>query len=145
MTFFLVTLAEASLKAGMPQEGMVALDEAEKLVTQLSEHYYEAEVYRVRGELRFALSAQDQTVAIADIERAIAIAREQQARSLELRATTSLYRLAHSRSSSMEKRQLLYKIYRSFSEGFGTTDLEVARTALEVTSEARTKPHLSER
>ncbi|HXM95259.1 MAG TPA: protein kinase [Candidatus Dormibacteraeota bacterium] len=137
MTFFLVTLAEAYRKAGLPTEGMAVLDEAEALVFKNSEHYYEAELYRVKGELRFALAPQDPAGAEADIEHAITIARQQKAKSLQLRATMSLCCLPHRPSRSEEIRQLLYDIYQSFSEGLGTADLLMARTALEVVSEAR--------
>lgn len=137
MTFFLVTLAEAYRKAGLPRKGMTVLDEAEALVEQNSEHYYEAELYRVKGELRFALVPQDHEGAEAEIRRAIEIARQQQARSLQLRATTSLFCVAQSRSRPQETRQLLFEIYRSFSEGFGTADLQLARAALEMLSATR--------
>jgi serine/threonine protein kinase/predicted ATPase len=131
MTFFLVTLAEAYGKAGRPKDGMVVLDEAEALVARNSEHYYEAELYRVKGELRLALAPEDPASAEAEIERAIAIARQQQARSLQLRATTSLSRLPQRRSRPQETRALLYEIYRSFAEGLGTADLLMAKAALE--------------
>jgi class 3 adenylate cyclase/predicted ATPase len=137
MTFFLVTLAEAYRKAGLPKEGMIVLDEAEALVKRNSEHCYEAELYRVKGELKLAVSPQDLASAEADIRRAIAIARQQQTKSLQLRATTSLCCLPQERSRSQETRQLLHKIFQSFSEGFGTADLLVARKALDALSKAR--------
>jgi serine/threonine protein kinase/predicted ATPase len=137
MTFFLVTLAEAYRKARLPKKGMIVLDEAEALVEQNSEHYYEAELYRVKGELRLALAPQDHDGAEAEIRRAVEIASHQKAKSLQLRATTSLFYVAQSRSRSQETRQLLFETYRSFSEGFGTADLQLARAALEMLSAAR--------
>jgi hypothetical protein len=80
---------------------------------------------------------QDHEGAEAEIRRAIEIARQQQARSLQLRATTSLFCVAQSRSRPQETRQLLFEIYRSFSEGFGTADLQLARAALEMLSATR--------
>jgi predicted ATPase len=137
MTFFLVTLAEAYRKTGRFKEGMDVLDEAEALVTRNSEHYYEAELYRVKGELRFALAPQDEVAAEAEIKRAISIARQQETRALQLRATTSLCYLPHRRSRPQETRQVLYEIYESFSEGLGTADLMVAKAALEALADAK--------
>jgi len=135
MTFFLVTLAEAYLKVGLLERGLAVLDEAQELVVRNSEYYYEAELYRVRGELRFALACQDTAGAEADMEHAILIACQQKAKSLQLRATMSLYSLPHRRSQ--ETRKLLQDIYQSFSEGFATADLLKARAALELSSETR--------
>ncbi len=132
MTFFLITLADAYRKVGRPNEGMAELDEAEVLVTRNSEHYYEAELYRVKGELRLALAPQDQASAEAEFERAIAIARQQQTKSLQLRATTSLCSLPQRRSRPQETSALLSEIYRSFSEGLATADLLEAKATLEL-------------
>src|SRR5260370_3178447 len=132
MTFFLITLADAYRKVGRPNEGMAELDEAEVLVTRNSEHYYAAELYRVKGELRLALAPQDQASAEAEFERAIAIARQQQTKSLQLRATTSLCSLPQRRSRPQETSALLSEIYLSFSEGPAPADLLRAKATLEL-------------
>jgi len=137
MTFFLVTLAEAYGKAKQPKEGMVFLDEAEALVTRNSEHFYEAELYRIKAELRLALVQQQRAEAEAEIERAIAIAGQQQAKSLQLRAAMSLFRF-HDGEIRSRGRQLLYDVLRSFSEGFDTADLMIATTALAAQDRAKT-------
>src|SRR5262249_52893267 len=110
---------------------------AEMLVAQNSEHYYEAELYRVRGELRFAISPQEIARAEADIERAIDIAHKQRAMSLQLRATMSLWRLHQGERQSRRTLQRLHDIYQSFSEGFDTMDLQMAQSALRKLSHAR--------
>jgi predicted ATPase/serine/threonine protein kinase len=129
-TFFLVTLAEAYGKANRPRDGMAVLEEAEALVARNSEHYFEADLYRVRGELKLALAPQNRAEAEADIRRAITIARQQQTKTLLLRAATSLFRLHEEHAQSTATRQLLYDVLRSFSEGFDTADLTLATSAL---------------
>jgi predicted ATPase len=97
--YFLALLAEAYGKAGQTVEGLTALAEALVVVDKTGEHYYEADLYRLRGELTLAQSSvtnpqppipNSQTEAEACFHKAIEIARKQQAKSLELRATMSL-------------------------------------------------------
>ncbi|HSB60677.1 MAG TPA: AAA family ATPase, partial [Vicinamibacteria bacterium] len=131
MTFFLVTLAEALGKAGRPRDGLAVLDQAAAMVATNAEHYYEAELYRLRGELALALDPGDPAGAEADIRRAVAIARSQAAKSLELRAATSLGTLLRGQGRSGEARPLLAELLAWFTEGFDTADLVSARTLLD--------------
>jgi class 3 adenylate cyclase/predicted ATPase len=130
------SLAVAQAKAGQPQEGLVTLAEALALVAETDEHHSEAELYRLRGEL--LLMQDDEAEAEASLreaescfQHAIEVARRQQAKSWELRATTSLARLWREQGRVDEARQVLGEIYGWFTEGFGTADLRDARSLLE--------------
>src|SRR5580693_2662142 len=92
---------------------------------------YEAEMYRLKGEL--LLQQKDSSAAEAQrcFERAIAIARTQSATSFELRATTSLARLLGSQGRRDEALTMLADIYNWFTEGFDTADLKDAKTLLD--------------
>ena len=132
----LALLAEACRKMGQYEEGLSVLSEAQTLVNRTGEHYYEAELYRLRGELTLAQSGvQGLESRIKKAEecflKAIDIARKQQARSLELRATVSLARLWQQQGKQKEAHQLLFEIYHWFTEGFGTKDLQEAKALLE--------------
>jgi adenylate cyclase len=94
------------------------------LVARTGEGLYEAELYRLRGEA-------DPRRAEEDFRRAIEIARRQEARSLELRAAMSLYRLALRRGEAAPERRLLDQAYRGFTEGLETPDLADAARLLE--------------
>jgi predicted ATPase len=127
---------------GRPEEGLAALAEAAAIVQRTGEQWYEAELYRLKGTLTLqklqATSTQSPTPssrAEAEAEacflKAIEIAQRQQARSLELRATTSLARLWQQQDKREEARQLLAEIYNWFTEGFDTKDLQEAKALLE--------------
>jgi predicted ATPase len=122
-------LAEAQAKAGQPLEGLTTLTEALALVEETDERHWEAELYRVRGELLLAQG--DEAEAEASFHKAIEVARGQSAKSWELRATVSLCRLWQQQDKREQARQRLAEIYGWFTEGFGTTDLIEARTLLE--------------
>jgi predicted ATPase len=92
---------------------------------------YEAEVYRLRGELLLQQSAAQQGEAEASLQQALTVARRQQAKSLELRAAMSLSRLWQRQGKRDEARQLLTEIYDWFTEGFDTADLQEAKALLE--------------
>ena len=128
-TSFLAALAEGYAKAGQPEQGLDALAEAFSLVTQTGERYYLAELHRLQGEL--LLMQGDETEAEASFHKAIEIARRQQAKSWELRATASLSRLWQRLGKREEARQMLAEIYGWFTEGFDTPDLKEAKVLLE--------------
>ena len=86
-----------------------------------------AELYRIRGELLLAVSAEHQDEAEACLRRALDIARRQQAKSPELRATMSLVRLLDNQRKREEARAMLAKIYGWFTEGLDTAGLKEAR------------------
>jgi predicted ATPase len=91
----------------------------------------EAELYRLKGELLLTLSRDHQAAAEACYHQALDVARRQQARSLELRAATSLSRLWQQQGKRREACQRLAEIYGWFTEGFDTADLQEARALLE--------------
>ena len=122
-------LAETQTKAGQPAQGLTTLDEALAMVEETDERYCEAELYRIRGEL--LLEQGNETDAEASFDKAIEVARRQQARSWELRAATSLARLWQGQGRIDEARQTLGQVHDWFSEGFETHDLQEARTLLD--------------
>ena len=123
------SLAVAQAKAGQPQEGLATLAEALDLVAETEEHHWEAELYRLRAELLLVLN--DENGAEDSLHKAIEVARRQQAKSWELRATTSLARLWQEQGRTDKARQMLAEIYDWFTEGFDTPDLREAKTLLE--------------
>ena len=92
---------------------------------------YEAEVYRLAGVLLLQRSAEQQGEAEERFQRALDIARRQQAKSWELRSAMSLARLWQRQGKRVETRELLAPIYGWFTEGFDTADLQEARALLE--------------
>ena len=95
------------------------------------ERWYEPELYRLKGELLLQQSSDNQVKAEASFHHALAIARNQQAKSFELRAAISLARLWQSQGKCTEAYELLAPIYGWFTEGFDTADLQEAKALLE--------------
>jgi hypothetical protein len=108
-----------------------ALEEALALVHETGERSYEAELYRLRGELRLSASAPDECASEADFLRAKQIAADQGAKLAELRAATSLARLWLDQGKRTEARDLLAPVYGWFTEGFDTLDLKQAKALLD--------------
>jgi predicted ATPase len=128
---------------GRAAEGLMVLGEALAAAHQTGARYYEAELYRLKGELLLAKEgeregkghkAKGTRQKVEEVEacfqQALAVARRQQARSLELRAAMSLSRLWQRHGQKEQARQLLTPIYHWFSEGFDTTDMQQARALL---------------
>jgi class 3 adenylate cyclase/predicted ATPase len=133
---YLALLAEAYGTAGQVEGGLVVLAEALDAVAKTGERYYEAELYRLKGGLTLAQSSvQGLESRVKEAEecflKAIDIARKQQAKSWELRATISLARLWQSQGKQHEACNTLSKIYHWFTEGFDTKDLQEAKALLE--------------
>jgi predicted ATPase len=125
-------LGEACGGAGRPQEGLEALAEAQDLANATGgESYWQPELHRLRGELLFQHDPTAVAAAEACFHQALAVARRQQARSLELRAALSLGRLWDRQGKTPAARELLAPIYGAFTEGFQTHDLQTARTLLD--------------
>jgi len=129
--WFCTLLAEASDYLGHPEDGLQALTEAHTLVEQHEERFWEAEVCRLRGVLLLRQPGTPQAEAETWLQRALDVARRQEAKSLELRAAMSLARLWHQQGRHTEARDLLEPIYGWFTEGFDTADLQEARALLE--------------
>jgi DNA-binding winged helix-turn-helix (wHTH) protein/predicted ATPase len=146
---FLGLLAEALAATHKYEQGLAALDEALDIIDRKGERYYEAELFRLKGELLLAQSRgrsmarsvgegepvvdADQVVAEAldCFNRSIMIARKQQAQSIELRTVMSLARFYQSKGKPEEARALLTRIYSEFNEGFATADLQEAKAMLD--------------
>ena len=127
MSLYLGWLAEASLEGSNYREADAALGEAFAIVEGNRERLWEAELLRLRGELKSACQGD----AEADFRRAVEVARSQRAKSLELRATTSLARLLCDKNRGDEARTVLAEIYNWFTEGFDTADLKDAKSLLD--------------
>jgi predicted ATPase len=131
-------LAEASGLLGQPEGGLAALDDGLTMMEKTGERYYEAELHRQRGELLLLRAAKnhpaqdspDQHDAEACFHHALDVARQQQAKSLELRAAMSLSRLWQHQGKRAQARALLAEVYDWFTEGFDTADLQEAKTLL---------------
>jgi hypothetical protein len=122
-------LASVHGQAAQFDAGLVAVEAGLAESRQNNERWWEAELHRLRGELQLASGAGDEDVESA-LRRALEVARGQEARSLELRAATSLARLWHERGRAAQARQLLGAVYDWFTEGFDTPDLLAARDLL---------------
>ena len=130
--YYLALLAEAYDKGGQLAEGLRLLAEALALIDNSGEGWWEAELHRLRGE--FVLGQEDARHKAVEAEecfqRALAVAQQQQAKSLELRAAMSLSRLWQAHGKRAAARQMLAEIYGWFTEGFDTADLQGARALL---------------
>ena len=139
-TQILVRLAEAYGKAGRTAEGLRVLEEALEAVHHNAERHYEAELYRLKGELLLQsvmqeLEPEGSQPHLEEVEiclrQAFDIARRQQVKALELRAAMSLARLWQIQGKRAEAGRILKEIYGWFSEGFDTPDLQEAKALLE--------------
>ena len=124
-------LADEYGKMGQVREGLALLDEALALVHKTGERWPEAELHRLKGELLLSLSADNHAEAEGCLHQALAVARRQQAKTLELRAAMSLSRLWQQQGKRREAHQLLAEIYGWFTEGFDTADLQDAKALLQ--------------
>ena len=100
-------------------------------VEATGERWYEADIHRTAGELALTSPEPDATKAEAHFDRALAVAREQQAKSWELRAAMSLARLWRDQGKVQQARELLASVYGWFTEGLDTRDLKEAKALLD--------------
>lgn len=149
LTYHYALLAEALGKAGQVEEGLAAVAEGVEILQRTQERFYEAELYRLKGQLTLKQSevrgpesgvsntqhptpsTQAEAEAEACFRKALEIARYQGTKSLELRAATSLARLWQQQGKQKEAHRMLAEIYNWFTEGFDTQDLQEARARLE--------------
>jgi adenylate cyclase len=124
-------LAEVADHLGHTADGLQALAEAHTLVEQHEERWCEAEVCRLRGVLLLRQPGTSPAEAEAWLQRALNVARRQEAKSLELRAAMSLSRLWQQQGKQAEAHALLAPVYSWFTEGFDTADLQEAKALLE--------------
>jgi len=154
VALFLALLAEAYGKIGQQEKGLAVVEQALAAISVTGERFYEVELHRLKGELTLqkevegwrletspsslqAPSLKPQVSREVEQEaegyflKAINIAHQQQAKSLELRATVSLTRLWQQQGKKGKARQLLAEIYNWFTEGFDTVDLREAKGLLD--------------
>jgi predicted ATPase len=129
--YFLALLAEAHGIMGQPEAGLTVLTEALALVDTTGERWHEPEMNRLKGILLLQQSSDNQADAETCFQQAIAIAQNQQAKSWELRAATSLARLWQQQGKRQEAHDLLAPVYHWFTEGFDTADLKDAKALLD--------------
>ena len=127
----LACMADALLTAGRGDDAATCLAEAADLVERTGARWWEAELHRLRGLCWLSRPTPDAARTEADLRTALDVARSQGARSWELRAAVSLARLWRERGKSAQARELLAPLYAWFTEGFGTRDLQDARTLLD--------------
>jgi predicted ATPase len=130
----LALMAEVYGGMGQAEEGLALVAEALTVVNNSGERHWEAELYRLKGELLLNAEGGVRKAALTAEEcfhQALAMARRQQARSFELRAALSLSRLWQQQGKRDAARELLAEVYGWFTEGFDTADLREARALLD--------------
>ena len=129
--FYLSFLGVAYAQLHQFTEARCCIDEAMMAVETTKEGWFEAEVYRIAGEIALISPTPDTAKAEAYFERALTVARAQQAKSWELRAAMSIARLWRDQGKRGEARDLLAPVYGWFTEGFDTLDLKEAKALLD--------------
>jgi predicted ATPase len=124
-------LASAHAQLGQFDDAWRCIGKAMTAVETTKESWFEAEVQRIAGEIALLSPKPDAAKAQACFERALSVARQQQAKSWELRAAMSLARLRRDQGKVREARELLAPVYGWFSEGFDTRDLKDAKALLD--------------
>ena len=128
---YLSHLARAYADVGKFDQAWRCIGEAIAAIETAKERWWEAEVNRIAGEIALKSPAPDAAKAQVYFERALAVARQQQAKSFELRAAMSLARLWRDQGKLQQARELLAPVYGWFTEGFDTRDLKEAKALLE--------------
>jgi DNA-binding NtrC family response regulator/predicted ATPase len=124
--YWLALLAEACGTVGQAEEGQRMLAAALDAIHTTGERRWEAEIFRLQGELLLVLPQKSEAAAEACFQQALLVSRRQQAKALELRAASSLSRLWGRWGKRVEARELLGAVYGWFTEGFHTPDLQAA-------------------
>ena len=124
-------LARALAELGQLEDAWRCVGEAMTAIETTEETWCEAEVNRIAGEVALVSPERDATKAESHFERALSVARQQQAKSWELRAAMSLARLWRDQGKVQQARELLAPVYGWFTEGFDTLDLKEAKALLE--------------
>jgi len=130
--YFLGLLAEACGANDRMEEGLEALAEAIAFVESTRRYFFEAELHRLRGALLLAVAPGEASAAEESLRRALEVAREQGAKSLELRAALTLGRLWADQGRRDEARSLVSEVHGWFTEGFDTPDLLESRDLLTI-------------
>jgi tetratricopeptide (TPR) repeat protein len=128
---FFAMLAESLRKVGCHDDALGTLEHALGRADQQGQHYYDAELHRLRAEVLLHMNDKAVEEAETHLYRSLEIARRQEARTFELRAATSLARLWPRQGKRDDARALLAPLYAWFTEGFDTRDLRDAKALLE--------------
>jgi predicted ATPase len=131
MPSYLSYLARAHAELGQFDDAMRCIGEAITTVETTKERWFEAEANRIAGEIALLLPEPDVAKAEACFERALAVARKQQAKSWELRAAMSMARIWRDQGRRQQARDLLVPVYSSFTEGFDMLDLKQTKALLD--------------
>jgi predicted ATPase len=129
--FFLSSFALAHAEVGQFNDAWRSIDKALTLIEKTKERWPEAEVHRLAGEIALKSPQGDRAKGEASFERALTVARQQQAKSWELRAAMSMARLWRDQGKRKKARELVAPVYGWFTEGFDTLDLKEAKALLE--------------
>jgi predicted ATPase len=124
-------LAMAYAELGQLDDAWHCIDDAIEKVERSKEKWCEAEVHRIAEDIALKSLAPDPEKAEAYFDRALAVARQQQAKSWELRAAMSMAQLWRDQGKRDEARELLAPVYGWFTEGFDTLDLKEAKALLD--------------
>jgi predicted ATPase len=127
----IILFATAYAKLGQFDDARRSIGEAITAMETSKETWFEAELNRIAGEIALKSSKPNLANAETYFERALAVARKQQAKSWELRAAMSLARLSRDQGKPQQARELLAPVYGWFTEGFDTRDLKEAKALLE--------------
>jgi adenylate cyclase len=131
LPFFLGLQAETYTRARRLDDGLASVAEALAVADKTEQRCWQVQLNRIKGELLLAVSSDNHAEAEHCFFQALDIARRQEAKSLELRAATSLARLWRDQGKRKEARDLLTPIYDWFTEGFDTADLKEAKALLD--------------
>jgi class 3 adenylate cyclase/predicted ATPase len=131
LPFNLSCLARAHAELGQFDEARFRIDEAKTAMEATGEKWCEAAVYLTAGEIELKSPEPDAAKAEAYFERALTVARQQQAKSWELVAAMSMARLRRDQGKPQQARELLAPVYSWFTEGFDTRDLKEAKALLD--------------
>ena len=131
---YAAVLAQAHRKAGQIRDGLAVITNALAVAQQSECRHYDAELYRIKGELLVTQRPAEEQGAELCFNEALKISRGQSAKSLELRASMNLSRLWQKQGKKAEAKNLLAEVYGWFTEGFDTADLKTAKALLDEVS-----------
>ena len=117
-------------QVGKPEQGLALLDEAMEIASHWTGRAMLPEFLRVKGDLLLAVAPDNAPEAEGWLQQALEVARELDARMLELRVAISLSRLWRAQGRAERSRQVLSEVYKTFTEGFATNDLIEAKELL---------------
>ena len=133
--YYLALLGDCCRQVGAVDEGLSVLEEAQTVAGCTGEHWWDAELHRLKGEMLLSQSRYNRSEAKTCFDQALSVAHKQNAKSLELRAAMSLARLWRDQGKVQQARELLAPVYGWFTEGFDTRDLKDAKALLEELAE----------